>query len=436
MNPTALIEQWYESKKSFIRNFNVAASTFIKLEPGKDQLIYEFPEELSFPLDLQTRRSKVESFIDYINDLLYDWNVSSNTIVDLCQFIRANIDTFHENKVERPWRTINNDHIEVGMKLLKAFKFFLHGEILNNIQQMASVLIQESKVTGKFCISVHPLDYLSSSESTYNWRSCHALDGDYRAGNLAYMTDTCTVVCYLRGNSKEKLPRFPASVPWNSKKWRMLLFVSSDELIYYAGRQYPFESDNILNFVRKEVLPVITGIPFSWNNYWTVQDNYSQWVQYAPTELIQSENGDNRFQAPYTRLNQPYLYIKGELYRRRDLIKSKNTLFYNDLLASTKYIPSYCWSGDRFNDSYRPETMVVGEDPVCPCCGTNSIDFSDEMICTDCDSLYGTQVNDEFVFCYGCSDRLYRDDARYDEDVEEYFCEDCYYNRHDEENYY
>ena len=28
-------------------------------------------------------------------------------------------------------------------------------------------------------------DYLSLSENAFNWRSCHALDGEYRAGNLS-----------------------------------------------------------------------------------------------------------------------------------------------------------------------------------------------------------------------------------------------------------
>lgn len=85
------------------------------------------------------------------------------------------------------------------------------------------MLIQEDKVTGILCLSIHPLDYLSLSENTYNWRSCHALDGEYRAGNLSYMMDNTTVVCYLKGEDEAELPHFPAEVKWNSKKWRMLL---------------------------------------------------------------------------------------------------------------------------------------------------------------------------------------------------------------------
>ena len=41
---------------------------------------------------------------------------------------------------------------------------------------------------GYLYLSIHPLDYLSISETNHGWRSCHALDGEYRNGNLSYLT--------------------------------------------------------------------------------------------------------------------------------------------------------------------------------------------------------------------------------------------------------
>ena len=71
-----------------------------------------------------------------------------------------------------------------GMKLVRAFKYFEKNKIvLEEIQNLASRYLQEDKVKGTLCFSVHPLDFLSLSENTYNWRSCHSLDGEYRAGN-------------------------------------------------------------------------------------------------------------------------------------------------------------------------------------------------------------------------------------------------------------
>lgn len=126
------------------------------------------------------------------------------------------------------------------MKLVKAFKYFEENpRSLEDIQNYASRIIQEDKIEGTLCFSVHPLDFLSVSENTYNWRSCHALDGEYRAGNLSYMVDRSTFICYLRGAENQKLPHFPEDVLWNSKKWRMLLYMEDKRRGLMAGRQYP-----------------------------------------------------------------------------------------------------------------------------------------------------------------------------------------------------
>ena len=68
------------------------------------------------------------------------------------------------------------------MKITRALKFPFLKEIpqklLDTFQTKMSMILQENCVSGRLCISVHPLDFISSSENTYNWRSCHALDGN------------------------------------------------------------------------------------------------------------------------------------------------------------------------------------------------------------------------------------------------------------------
>ena len=158
---------------------------------------------------------------------------------ELAQFIDNNLESFFDNVVS------NSDRKEVpkGMKLVKAFKFFEKDKsTLTEIQNMASQYIQENCMTGTLCFSVHPLDFLSSSENTYNWRSCHALDGEYRAGNLSYMVDSTTFMVYLKGADGVVIPGFPTNVKWNSKKWRMLIHAANDDELIFAGRQYPFAS--------------------------------------------------------------------------------------------------------------------------------------------------------------------------------------------------
>ena len=175
---------------------------------------------------------------------------------DLADFVLTQKDGFFKNLTIEDY-TYNGKKITKGTKLIKSFKYFVHNErSLEDIQNEASRIIQEDKVTGKLCISVHPLDFLSLSENNSNWRSCHSLDGEYRAGNLSYMMDSATFICYLKNNNKDgQINSFPNDVPWNDKKWRVLLFLSNEKELIMAGRQYPFTSDFGLSFILKQVLP-------------------------------------------------------------------------------------------------------------------------------------------------------------------------------------
>ena len=69
------------------------------------------------------------------------------------------------------------------------------------------------------------------------------------------MLDKATVVCYLKSDTDTKLPHFPPEVPWNSKKWRVLIYLSEDKKMVFAGRQYPLTTTIGINFVLKKLLP-------------------------------------------------------------------------------------------------------------------------------------------------------------------------------------
>lgn len=418
-NIDPLFDRWYKAKAVLIRRLNAKRD---KIGENESYFIYEFPE-MTFPLDIPTKISKVTGFIDYIEEFLETPDIDYDLRRDFINFLKANKEGFFENKVVYGWSPECCDEIiPEGMKLLKSFKYFFKGTLLEIIQNKASMVIQENCITGRLCVSVHPLDFLSASETTYDWRSCHALDGDYRSGNMAYMVDNCTVMCYLKTDDRKwPLPRFPKSVPWYSKKWRMYLFLAQKEEVIWAGRQYPYESDALLKTVREKVVPMITDIPLYRDTWWGRAYLWTEW--------------DNSYMTPYFSAKDRYINIGGYLFGAKALVSSANSLFYNDLLQSTKYVPSYMYRveidsrnrlADRINDRSDLESihLKVGNDPICPCCGRNLVEFSDEMICVSCDEQYGTQENDEFVFCSKCGSRIYREDA-YEEEGE-WYCDRCW----------
>ena len=418
-NIDPLFEQWYKAKGKFINA--IARAKEHKPDCSDSNFIYEFPE-MTFSLDLPTRRSKVNGWIEFINEYL-DTQFAYSQNDDFCSFLQHNAEGFFENKVVSAWE-VNGETIPVGMKLLKSFKFFFHGSLLEDIQNKASMVIQENTITGSLCVSVHPLDFLSASETTYDWRSCHALDGDYRSGNMAYMVDDCTVICYLKTDNNKILPRFPATVPWNSKKWRMYLFLNQEGNVIWAGRQYPYESQSLLDEVRQEIIPIITQTSLYTSMWYGGKvANFSEWKK----EMIPIKYGRQ----------EKYIEVTGLLFSKRSVITSDNTLFYNDLLYSTKYTPSYCYKTGVNMDYNLDDTLKqrsdlyslhinIGKRPYCPCCGKNYVEFSDEMICPECDARYGTQDNDEYTVCNGCGRRIWREDAYWDENEEAYYCDRCW----------
>ena len=255
MNVDQIIEKWLEAKSSFIEGL-------------KGNLIYQSEEIVSFHLDKKSRQERLEKFADLI-DTHYKNGLLSEYLYDI------ETEEFYNNKTESEYKIYDFDKeveivVPANIKVVKSFKFFeTDPQKLVKMQNEASRLIQEDVVSGYLCYSVHPLDFLSASENIHNWRSCYALDGEYRTGCLNYLMDSSTVICYLRSTDDNViLPHFPDDIPWNSKKWRVWLFFSNDQFMFLTGRQYPFSNNLGLNYIKDNILPnVFSNSLYSFSSF-------------------------------------------------------------------------------------------------------------------------------------------------------------------------
>ena len=401
-----LFDKWATAKKKFIERFG--------------GLIYEWPEPVEFELDKKTQKSQALEFSDLV------CNVYNNP--DLSAFIEDNLDSFYDNKV------LNSKYkeIPIGMKLLKSFKHFeKNEETLHRIQDLASSLIQGNKIKGKLCFSVHPLDFLSSSCNNYNWRSCHSLDGDYRAGNLSYMVDKTTFMIYLKGDDNKIIPLFPKSVPWNSKKWRVLVYASENDYLMFAGRQYPFNSSYGLQ---------------------TALDIYNNLV-YADTRATYCEWKDFYYNSFGTKkLDYRYFEYDGELVPIEKCIQNAMcSTHFNDVLISSCYeFPNYTIlnPGSWWHSvgGLLENPIIVGGAVECLHCGKETIEMPETMRCSDCELRYGYEENESFVTCECCGTRIWFDDSYTVNDYydvcsncfqkEAFVCEDCGNSFFNEEKQY
>jgi hypothetical protein len=393
-----LFREWEANKARFIERFG--------------GLIYEWPEPIEFTLDPIEKKKRALDFVECVS-VTFDNNA-------LAEFLDLNLDSFFDNKVSNN----GGKAIPEGMKLIKAFKFFeSNKQALRDMQDIASQMIQENKIKGTLCFSVHPLDFLSSSENTYNWRSCHALDGEYRAGNLSYMVDNCTFMVYLKGADNTCLSGFPSSVKWNSKKWRMLIHAEEKDQIMFAGRQYPFSSksgiDTVLNIYNNLLRE--TNNPFGQDRYFNWRADYVD--SYVPFDATQDEE-------PIP-LEERYIICGGSLLPLESMVQpGPGALNYNDVLCSTCYkYPYYAILNPYgFNRAYtlKYKTIIVGGEVPCLHCSDELIHNPETMRCDECELEFGYEDNDNYGHCDCCSSRIYYDDAYYVGD--DYVCDHCFNN--------
>jgi hypothetical protein len=345
-----LFEQWAQNKLWFIKTFN--------------GLIYEYPEPVSFELNKQEKINKIYQFADKVYELYHN--------DELNDFIIDNKNDFFENILTKDYKKVPK-----GMKIIKAFKFFeSNKDILTDIQNMASQVIQEDRMTGTLCLSVHPLDFLSTSENAHNWRSCHALDGEYKAGNLAYMGDKGTIIAYIKSDKGDtfKLPDFPEDVPWNSKKWRSLIFFSDRRMMMFAGRQYPFTLEDTMDFIRVNII----------NKY---IHKFTEWDTKKITSMVTA--GHNIPVRPAIPVGTKLIALDDLIIDTYPAYNSEDTLYYNDLKRSNCYDPMYAYRLREFSffeDISVPdsERFQIGSNVKCLRCGRNYISNSDSMMCEFC----------------------------------------------------
>lgn len=471
IDATNLFEDFVKAKLFFIEKFG--------------GFIYQYPVKVSLPvLPADGPAAVLESVVDKINAYLSSHeNLSPQDKLDIVyieiwllsningfitnkisyvadeKILQNTLDKFFHEAIEDPEKkdyfcqqwTDKVNSVPIGTKLLKSFKYFISNKkVMRDIQDLCSQNIQENHtIEGTLCLSVHPLDFLSLSENAHNWRSCHALDGDYRAGNVSYMMDSCTFIAYIKADGEYQLTNFPEEVKWNSKKLRRLFFLSNDKNMLFAGRSYPFECDALLDFVKDNIFnkyfskkdPTCGGF-FHREYYW------SDWSNETLDTYIDAA-GEK------TPLCESYYHLGGYLKSIKDFVKdSKSGLHYDDLLYSSCYTPKYSilmyrYKGETDTTVETIEGYItkqypsvsyttkfnIGGDCNCLHCGKKIIFDSGTFLCKECELEYGHSCQDLISVCPVCGRRFEEADGVWNSRLDELICPDCYQDYGEDEDY-
>lgn len=205
--------------------------------------------------------------------------------------------------------------------------------------------------TQKIVVSCEPIDYLTMSVNKSNWSSCYG--GMYASSTFAPMSSDNTLVAYLtKGDTKEY---YADSIGgnstsndkfyYNSKNWRVMVFVDEVNETVTLGKQYPYKS--------KENLMAVLEL----------LKEKSPFFKYLDINQEQ--------ETPNVAFNGDYAYNDFDFYRN-----------YEEFIT-------YANEGES-SGAYNDEVIEVGfESQECLCCKNKMYpQISINLICSKCNDNY------------------------------------------------
>ena len=275
----------------------------------------------------------------------------------------------------------------------------------------ASMIFNDKFITGKLCISIHPLDYITMSDNSLDWSSCMSWtsEGCYRVGTIEMMNSNNTLCCYVEGENpfcfkkelhilqnnfseygktEEEIAKIKQEIKeiretasedylWNNKKWRVLAYINKD--IVMTGKSYPYYNEDL----DKKLLSFLVELAGS---------NMSWQYEFGP-ELYQDMK---HIHSKYTlEVNRDWIRYGGA--KKHNIIWDTRGM-YNDMLNANTY--QYWCYRNKVNHN---KIYSVSGKATCLCCCKSIISESDyddydynerfnnagATVCEDCSVIYG-----------------------------------------------
>ena len=416
MKTEHLFHNWAVNKQKFFTAFG-------------DSLIKEFPEQ-AFPLSKEAKESLIDKLEAKLETMYLDNELNRYEFENLIKFINANRSTFFNNITTADFTLIDGvTIIPKNTKLVKDFKYIIKNkdDSLKKVQQIVSKYIQEDCIKGTLCFSIHPLDYISISENDHGWRSCHALDGEYCSGNIEYMSDPSTIICYLKTSDEmRKLPNFPSIIKWNSKAWRVLLFIDDKMENIWMNKPYPYQNNILEDIVLKHSAQLFgknKSHYHNWNNSYKFVCDYS----------YIANPSDNR--SRLKELGTPVLIREYEAFSVKQFFQVlKKKHFYFDILQSSdyKFTPKHACLKDITLSQFKKHKITVGSQVLCVNCGLNEVYCSSAHLCEKCLVKHSKKLSSDIIYCEDCGTRMTDSYCRWDERRDVQICQECYEKLYEE----
>lgn len=277
--------------------------------------------------------------------------------------------------------------IKAIKKVADALNFSGKDEGYEAFRLAHSLCLNQKKLEGELCLSIHPLDYMTMSDNANGWSSCMSWvnEGEYRAGTVEMMNSPMVIVAYLAGDKIYHGEENAEDFVWNSKKWRELFVINED--IITGVKSYPYTNKNIseaaLSFIKE--LAAAAGLKYEKKSF--IWKEYGEECEDGLVIKPKCNTMYNDFQSSFSRVASLSAAAR----------KSKKEISFNysgprQCMVSGEVGSGYLFDGntdglirtdlskacrcDSCGELWNPEdTYTVDGERICSCCYDNDTEF-------------------------------------------------------------
>lgn len=292
------------------------------------------------------------------------------------------------------------------MKVLNKLAKYFHIETeFEKFRIEHSQILNQKLLQGTLCLSIHPFDYMTMSDNTYDWDSCMNWESAecYRTGTIEMMNSPYMVVAYLKGDKSFRM----GSHFWDgNKKWRELFVVHPHAICNI--KPYPY-MNKVISEMALEWLRELAAQNLGWDvSYDAMEFSNDETFKYFDKRYYRFCFYTNYMYNDFNTCNTCHMIIVPQ-DDYKDYDGEDDDTIYEEINISGRNICACCASEWDPDEGHEDQVLCFNCDsgPHCDSCGEQ--EDEDDMYYVEGDWLCSCCYDEEAGKCVISEDYFYND---------------------------